>query len=303
MHDSTVFEPCNLCQQTAYRVVFQSRSHTEGDPKASSFSATADIYGDFGQVVRCQCCDLIYTSPRLVEATLLKLYQQQDDENYAVEDVSRSINAFFCLNTILQFKQAGDLLEIGCAAGYFLNAARLHFKVQGIEPRVGAATFARKQLNLPVMACRLIEARFPDASFDVVVMLDVIEHLTDPISELREIHRVLRPNGLIYIVTPNIASLTARCLRSKWWGLRAAHLYYFTPATLTAMLQRTGFEVAQWKPYGRVFRMNYWISRLKNYASWLTRSVEWTMKRLGIANKLVYINTMDSMEFCALKKL
>ncbi len=192
---------------------------------------------------------------------------------------------------------------MGSAAGYFLNATRLHFETAGVEPNRKAAEFSRKKLDLNVHPGRLSDAHFRDAEFDVATMSDVIEHLADPQAELHEINRVLKPGGLLYVVTPNIASITARLMRSHWWGLRPAHLYYFSPRTLRDLLKRTGFDVVLVRSYGRVFRMSYWASRLQNYSSWLTGSLRWGLDRTGIQEKLVYINTWDSMEVCARKNL
>ena len=140
------------------------------------FAATTDLYGHFGQIVQCLDCRLIYSSQRLSDQKLTELYRNQADLHYADEDTSRSINAYFCLNTILEHRRSGKLLEIGSAAGYFLNAARLHFDCCGIELCQGAAEYSRKQLNLDVKSCRIEEAGFADQTFDVVVMVDVIEH-------------------------------------------------------------------------------------------------------------------------------
>jgi 2-polyprenyl-3-methyl-5-hydroxy-6-metoxy-1,4-benzoquinol methylase len=194
------------------------------------------------------------------------------------------------------------MLDVGCAAGYFLNAARLHFDPVGIEPSRKAADFARSQLKLNVQQGALAEAAFADNSFDVVTLSDVIEHLPDPAAELREIHRITRPGGLLYVMTPNIASLAARLLGSKWWGLRPAHVYYFSPATLSDMVRKAGFDVVSVKTYGRVFRTAYWASRLKNYSSWVTRLINAGIHSARIHEKLIYINTFDSIELCARKR-
>jgi len=292
---------CNLCGREDFRVKFKSSPAAYSPGDLGHYAAATDVYGEFGQIVECRGCGLIYTHPRLPEGEILQRYQDQEDQEFAGEDASRSINAYFSLNTIYRFASKGSLLDVGCAAGYFLNAARLHFEPSGVEPGRHAAEFASHQLGLNVHTGRLKDAGFPDNGFDVVCLSDVIEHLADPLSELREIHRITRPGGLLYVVTPNIASFSARLLRGKWWGLRPAHLYYFSPRTLRALLKRAGYDVLLIKSYGRVFRMSYWVSRLQNYSPWVTRSLRWGIDRAGVGQKLVYINTLDSIEVCARK--
>ncbi|HZD96001.1 MAG TPA: class I SAM-dependent methyltransferase, partial [Candidatus Sulfotelmatobacter sp.] len=109
------------------------------------------------------------------------------------------------------------------------NAARLHYDVQGIEPSQQAAKYAREQLKLNVRTGSLEEASLPAASFAAVTLIDVIEHLTDPMGALRHAHRLLQPNGCLYLVTHNIGSLTARLLGKRWWGAPSgAHLLFLT---------------------------------------------------------------------------
>jgi hypothetical protein len=68
------------------------------------------------------------------------------------------------------------------------------------------------------------------------------------------------------------------------------------------MLEKAGFEVVLSRSFGRTFSGRYWVSRVRNYSGWVTRSAQWLMNRLGIANKLIYINTFDSIEMCARRK-
>ena len=103
-------------------------------------------------------------------------------------------------------------------------------------------------------------------------------------------------------MTPNVRSLSARLLRGRWWGLRPAHLYYFAPDTLTAMLGKAGLEVVLLKSYGRIFTYGYWLSRLKNYPRWVFATARAVIGGLGLENKFLYLDTRDSMELCVLKR-
>jgi SAM-dependent methyltransferase len=196
----------------------------------------------------------------------------------------------------------GRLLEIGCSTGFFLNAARLYFDVVGVEPSAWARNFAEEKLKLRVAAATLDQAKFPDASFDAAAMIDVIEHLADPAAALRETARVLSKGGVLYLVTPDIDSLSAKILRGRWWGLRPAHVYYFSRRTMTELLERCGFEVVAAKSYGRIFTWGYWLTRLSGYPKPLSAAVAALIRAFGIEDKFLYIDTRDSIQIVARKK-
>jgi 2-polyprenyl-3-methyl-5-hydroxy-6-metoxy-1,4-benzoquinol methylase len=130
------------------------------------------------------------------------------------------------LHTIKRHVSGGRLLDVGCATGYFLNAARLDFEVSGVEPSRWAVDYARTRLHLNVTEGHLEAVDLPLEGFDVITMNDVIEHFSDPRAALERSAALLRPGGILYLVTPDIGSLSARVLRGRWWGLRPAHLYY-----------------------------------------------------------------------------
>jgi SAM-dependent methyltransferase len=302
--DGPALDPvrCNLCGADDTRILFEDLAPLSQDVALADFLATTDRYDHYGRIVRCRSCGLVYTSPRPAPAQLAHGYTEAVDDDYAQEDASRSINAHMALHTIKRFARSGRLLDVGCATGYFLNAARLDFETCGIEPSRWAAEYARDRLGLDVRQGLLDDASFPPASFDVVTLNDVIEHLVDPAATLARLNGLLRPGGLLYLVTPNIESASARILRGYWWGLRPAHLYYFSPRTLTAMLEKAGFRVVCLKRYGRIFTYQYWLSRLRSYPRWLSATVAAVIRVFGVEDKFLYLDTRDSMEICAVKQ-
>lgn len=146
-------------------------------------------------------------------------------------------------------------LEIGCAGGALLNAARkLGYTVQGVELSEDACRMARESFGLTVFAGDVIDAHFPDGSFDVVFMGDVIEHLPDPVRTIREVHRILRAGGVLVLGVPSQTnSLFSRAgfLLYTALGKRATvvlppyHLFEFRPASLRFLIGQCGFRVAE----------------------------------------------------------
>jgi len=140
-------------------------------------------------------------------------------------------------------RPAGRLLEIGCAYGFFLREAAPFYDIQGLEISDDAAAFARER-GLPVVTGVADDAAFAQLGrFDVIVLLDVIEHLVDPAGTLALCHRHLESGGVIVITTGDFASLYAR-LSGRNWRLMTPpqHLWYFTPTSMAGLSASVGLR-------------------------------------------------------------
>ena len=292
---------CILCKATANRVLYHSPAPVDTQALAD-YMASTDRYDCYGRIVRCAGCGLVYTNPRPAASRVRGAYAAAVDHEYACEDASRSINAHMSLHTIKRHVQAGRLLDVGCSTGYFLNAARLAFEVRGVEPSRWAVDYARTRLHLDVIQGHIEDVVLPLESFDVLTMNDVIEHFPDPRAALERSAALLRPGGILYLVTPDIGSFSARVLRGRWWGLRPAHLFYFSRSTMRALLEQCGFEVVQVRSFGRIFTYGYWLSRIRNYPRSIYRLAAAVIRTLGIEQKFLYLDTRDSMEICAVRR-
>lgn len=139
------------------------------------------------------------------------------------------------------------LLDVGCSSGAFLiSACKLGFRAEGVEPSIDAAQTARRA-GLSVFTGFLQEARFPDASFDAVTLIEIIEHLRDPLALLKECARILRPGGVLLATTPNSHSWTARAMGARWAGFSlnemGGHISFFNPQSIRIIAERAGLAV------------------------------------------------------------
>ena len=139
------------------------------------------------------------------------------------------------------------LLDVGCSRGDFVAAAvALGFRAEGVEPASHIAAAARAA-GLAVHAGLLEEQRFAAASFDVVTVFEVIEHLPAPLALLRECHRILRPNGILIASTGNTASWTVAAMQARWDYFHVAqdagHVSFFNPRSIALIAARTGFGI------------------------------------------------------------
>jgi SAM-dependent methyltransferase len=141
-------------------------------------------------------------------------------------------------------RDGGRLLEVGCAYGFFLQEAKAHFDVTGIELAADAAAHAR-QSGLAVHTGVADDATLAQlGSFDVMVMLDVIEHLPDPLGMLARLGRHLAPGGIIVITTGDFGSPVARLLGRHWRLMTPPqHLWFFTGAAMAGMARATGLAI------------------------------------------------------------
>ncbi|HSB67763.1 MAG TPA: class I SAM-dependent methyltransferase [Candidatus Methylomirabilis sp.] len=142
-----------------------------------------------------------------------------------------------------RYRQDGLLLDIGCGRGGFLQAMQgLGWQVLGVEGDPEAAALARRS-GLPVHATSFEEAKIPSDAVDHITMNHVIEHVYDPLAVMAKCHRILKPGGSVVLYTPNTRSLGHRRFRGHWRPLEAPrHLHCFSPATLRALLARSGFR-------------------------------------------------------------
>lgn len=141
------------------------------------------------------------------------------------------------------------LLDIGCSSGAFLNTAvNLEFNAEGIEPAPKAAA-AAKASGLNVHQGFLEEAKYADGRFDAVTLLEVIEHLSQPLELLKEVHRILRPGGVLLIGTGNADSWSMSVMGSRWEYLsiskHGGHISFFSPKSIGSLAQRSGFSVME----------------------------------------------------------
>jgi 2-polyprenyl-3-methyl-5-hydroxy-6-metoxy-1,4-benzoquinol methylase len=146
-------------------------------------------------------------------------------------------------STFVEWKPGGRLLDVGCGAGGYLKFMRsLGWEVEGVEFDPAAVEAAR-QSGLNVRAGVLEEQAYPPASFDVITLQHVIEHVPDPVATMVECARLLRPGGKALFFTPNSASLTHRIFKQDWRGLEPPrHLHIFSPASARRALGLAGFK-------------------------------------------------------------
>ena len=145
---------------------------------------------------------------------------------------------------IRRFRSSGRLLEIGCAYGFFLEEAARFYDVAGIEIADAAVAFCRSR-GLSVINGVAEESSLTQfGMLDIIVLLDVIEHLPDPPSTLALCRKHLNPGGVIVITTGDFASFYARLAGPRWRLMTPPqHLWFFTPESIRGLSHSVGLKV------------------------------------------------------------
>ena len=225
------------------------------------------------RVVRCSHCGLVFLSPRLTEAAILKLYS---DQEYYVSEVAGQgydeylevklnwIKTFTLrLTQIAQHQRPGKSLDIGCGPGFFMEAAQTKgYDVFGLDPSDYIVNIAREKFGERVQKGLIESADYPTEHFDLVVAFDTFEHVYHPLEWLEAVRRVLKTGGLLAITTPNPNSLLAKISGKKWVSFKLPeHVYYWTPETIRQVLA-DGWNIIEINRAGQYASLAFLFRRL-----------------------------------------
>ncbi len=159
------------------------------------------------------------------------------------------------------------LLDVGCALGdCLLEAKKLGWENPlGLEVSQYAVEFARNR-DLLVFQGDLFNNPFQSNSFDLITLQDMLEHTTNPLSQLEAAYQLLKPGGLILITTPNVGGILAKILGSFWYHYKPGeHLTYFSFNTINLALEKTGFVQRESQATSKSLSVEYILDRLKYY--------------------------------------
>lgn len=156
------------------------------------------------------------------------------------------------------------LLDVGCAAGFFVSEAQnMGWDAWGIDHSEFAVKLAREELGLKTVSVgSLEESNFGSESFDLITLWDVVEHLPDPRGTIATVAKLLRPGGIIALTTGNWRSWAARW-NPRGWRLMAPpfHLFFLSPDNMKSIFSVSGLEVLLYETNGRFLEKWPWSSR------------------------------------------
>ena len=209
-------------------------------------------------VVKCKNCNLIYTNPRAKNA----------EENYFGDaDIfyheamlifkgkkphHRDRNYEYEIEKIKKIKRTGKLLDVGTNMGFFLRKAReAGYETEGVEPSEALSRIARDNWNLKIHTTFLENATLPKNNYDVITLIDVFEHVTNPKELLNTCYDLLKKDGIIAIKVPNgdynhfkmkLGRLSGKDKNMDIWDC-FEHVVFYTPQTFKKMVESCGYKV------------------------------------------------------------
>lgn len=184
------------------------------------------------------------------------------------------------------FTAPGRILDVGCATGYFLEvAAEAGFKPYGVEYSAYAAARARHRFGPDaIFQGTLEQSSFPPASFTVIAMSDLLEHVLSPATTLTRAQALLKPEGIILIMTPDTGAGSRRMMGRRWTHYKPEHLFYFNRPSLTRLANRCGLQVVQIQRAKKALNLAYLYTQFTVYRHWLLTPLVTMAYRLAPAN-------------------
>jgi len=284
---------------------------------------------DNGSILACNHCDLMWLHPRPDEDQLYDIYgtmgyysnkdfyQKDSSKIYGYVDyLAERINKQYRYRKIvtdvkkrLIRNQGGQplgmsWLDVGCGLGFLLDVAFDEgFRVSGVEFSLPAIEYIHSKYTFPVQYGLLGEVYF-SGTFSVISMFDVVEHVTDPVGDLKKLRGVIAPGGYLLIQTMDSRSFMSRLLGKKLEDFRRTreHLYFFSRKSLTAVLEHCGWEVCEIKLIGQTFQLGALIDRMAVYSRPLSRFFRFMVFPKWLLEANLYVNPGTKMMVIARPK-
>ncbi|NQY10987.1 MAG: class I SAM-dependent methyltransferase [Flavobacteriales bacterium] len=209
-------------------------------------------------IVQCDGCDFKFTNPRPAQNEIGKYYES--DEYVSHSDTNEGIvNKIYqmvkvCtlskkLALLNRLRPKGNVLDIGAGTGAFLKFCGDNgWEITGVEPDESARKIAQETNHISLKEEDHL-ATIEDSSYDIITMWHVLEHVHNLKERVGELKRILKDNGRLIIAVPNCNSYDAKHYKNQWAAYDVPrHLYHFTPADITKLIEQFQMKVVEVKP-------------------------------------------------------
>jgi 2-polyprenyl-3-methyl-5-hydroxy-6-metoxy-1,4-benzoquinol methylase len=239
--DNSTYHTCWVCDSKDLDLI--KKSSISDQLSSKNFAITNFEYGVTGELRKCRQCGFIQCTD-LDE--VVGFYEELEDHEYENGRKERMLQEKKVLLGLKRIKPEGTLLDVGAGSGMLVEAALgLGYDAEGIEPSKWLYETAQKH-GLPIH-----QGIFPHQDtpgpYDIITLIDVLEHVTNPLELMTDLRMGLKKDGILVIVTPDVRSIPARLLKYKWWHYRVAHVGYFNRKNLALLSHKAGLQLLKQK--------------------------------------------------------
>jgi SAM-dependent methyltransferase len=205
-------------------------------------------FPQFQNLKRCEVCSLVSARRQPGQEDLARIYGREyfwegEYLDYSSEKTALQKNFKRWVGILRRWAPHGNLFEIGCAYGFFLELARNYWTVRGVDISPHASDLARKQ-GLDVETGDFLDLPVEVGKYNIFCLWDTIEHLKTPHLYIQKIAEVIAPGGYICLTTGDIDGFVPKLQKEKWRMIHPpTHLYYFSQETLAQLLRMHQFKV------------------------------------------------------------
>lgn len=240
------YEKCPVCGTAAFQNVFLVKDYT--------------VSGKVFPIEECNNCTLRFTQDVPDQDEIGPYYKSDDYISHTNTNEgiisklyqkvrNRTMRQKASLIKKYTRQAAGNLLDLGCGTGTFLNTMKTEgWAVAGLEPDMDARKMAKQLYGIDVLPSHELY-NLPDAGFDAITMWHVLEHVHELQEYVVQLKRVLRDNGKLFVAVPNYTSRDADIYQQYWAAYDVPrHLYHFSPKAMETLMNRNGFRVEKMLP-------------------------------------------------------
>jgi len=238
---------CAICGTSGNAQELYPANFDLGAFKPEVFSARRSPDRIHYRIVRCDACGLVRSDPVANSEALRQLYTQSTfDYGEELSGLQRTYGRYLKKLDRYSIKRK-SLLEIGAGNGFFLEVAlqQGYTDVWGVEPSIDAVEQADPHVRSHLVCDVMRPSLFPPATFDVVCLFQVFDHIAEPGMVLDECYNALRSGGVILCLVHNIEALSARLLGRFSPIIDIEHTYLYSPKTIASIFAMHNFRPVQ----------------------------------------------------------
>ena len=249
---------CPICESLGNAVPVYPSNVDETSFSTEVFSARRLPDRRHYQWVRCKSCTLLRSDP-VLDVDLEKLYVESTFD-YSTEIDGLKKTYLKLVNKALKGKSfKKSIFEVGGGNGFFLEAAKdSHFaQVTGVEPSTEAINAARADIKPHMIASMMKDGVLKENSFEVGAMFHTLDHLSDPVTTLKDCLRALEPGGVFVVAIHNERSWSARLMGERSPIIDVEHTHLYTLKSGEALFRKIGFTDVSSGAYNNHYSLAY----------------------------------------------